>query len=131
MRGPRNSEFQPTRAIVLNYIPFELGFAMTLHKAQGRTLPAVILALSHRPMPSAQMTFEGIFVALSRVKSADDIRILLSNPNDYTSLRYITQLNASTHIQEFFAGFSENHNKWDRIKAYEARLSNVLYGSSV
>ena len=122
VRGGIAHGYQPSKAQVSNLFPFELGFAMTLHKAQGRTLPAVILALSVRPTHVTQIRFDGIFVAISRVEMADDIRLLLYNPLDYSPLDYITQLKPPKHIQQYFSGFSLPGSNWDAEKAFEHRL---------
>ena len=42
---------------------------MTIHKAQGRTIPKVIVDLSCHPTKYAEMKFAAIFVVMSRVKN--------------------------------------------------------------
>lgn len=57
--------------------PVELGFCCTFHKIQGQTVDCIILAL--HPRSSCQllsMSFEMLYVALTRVRSAEDIRIM-------------------------------------------------------
>ena len=44
---------------------------------QGRTIRKVILAISEHPNNFIRMKWEGLYVALSRVKFSDDIRLLL------------------------------------------------------
>lgn len=66
-------------------IPFDWGFAMTTHKAQGRTFDRVCLVfLNDQPFVHGQLT-----VALTRVRSLDDLRVCkdsrkCSNPIDQT-----------------------------------------------
>lgn len=123
--GPRH-HYDPSRALVSNYFPFELAFALTLHKAQGRTLLRVILALSSRPVQFSQIGYAGLFVAMSRVRRAEDIRLLLTDPSNYKPLEYITLLKPPDHIQHYFAGFSEVGSSWSAERAYDARLRDRL-----
>ena len=46
VKGGNNYDWGPSKVEVKYIIPFELGFSMTLHKAQGRTLDSIILCLS-------------------------------------------------------------------------------------
>ena len=50
--------------------PLMLGYAMTIHKAQGKTLDTVVLDISRGAFAHGQ-----IYVALSRTRSKDDIHI--------------------------------------------------------
>jgi hypothetical protein len=126
VRGGVKHGYNPSRAVVSNYFPYELGFVMTLYKAQGQTLSNVILALTHRPTHFTQMKFAGIFVALSRVRQSQDIRLLLPNPSDYSVLHYITELKAPQHINQYFAGFAHNGTTWNAQLAYNARLADNI-----
>ena len=66
---PGSDEYLPSRVELKNNFPLELAFAITMHKAQGRTLSKVILALSDRGGSSAaQLTYASLYVALNRVK---------------------------------------------------------------
>ena len=56
--------------------PFELAFAMAVHKAQGRTIDRVILDLSDRETTNTRMRLSAVFVAFSRVKTKLHIRLL-------------------------------------------------------
>ena len=90
--------------------PYELAFAMTVHKAQGRTIPKVVLALAHRDNANIQMKYASIYVALSRVKLASDLRILTHDsgprPGDL-GLKYITHLKHCVHVLDYYAGFDK------------------------
>jgi hypothetical protein len=111
--------FSPTLAeIVINdQFPFELGFAMTNHKCQGRTMSHVILTLSSRP--TKQMEFAAIYVAMSRVKCSNNIRLLFHCNSDINdSLKYISMLHANPMVLLFYAGFGNNNNStWDSTLA--------------
>lgn len=51
--------------------PLNLGYAMTIHKAQGKTLDAVVVDISRGAFTHGQT-----YVALSRTRSANDMHIL-------------------------------------------------------
>ena len=51
--------------------PLNLGYAMTIHKAQGKTLDAVVVDISRGAFAHGQT-----YVALSRTRSANDMHIL-------------------------------------------------------
>jgi len=59
--------------------PFDLAFAMTVHKAQGRTINRVVVDLTHHPRHCCCMKHAAIFVAMSRVAETDHIRLLEPN----------------------------------------------------
>ena len=87
---------------------YESAFAMTIHKAQGRTIPSVVLALSDRQNHTFQMKYAAIYVALSRVKHSSDLRILFHDSDKDArdlSLNYITNLKHSVHVLNYYAGF--------------------------
>ena len=50
--------------------PLNLGYAMTIHKAQGKTLDTVVVDMSRGAFAHGQT-----YVALSRTRSASDIHI--------------------------------------------------------
>lgn len=100
--------------------PLEPGFAFTIHKAQGKTLRRIIVALSYRCESITNLTYAHLYVALSRVKDSNDIRLLVNfNSNgrpDMESLTYIYSLKPDKSIGVFFAGFdstAEAMPKWD------------------
>ena len=70
-------------AEVFNIFPFDLAFSMTVHKAQGRTIPKVVLDLSCHPTKYTEMNFAAIFVAMSRVKNKDDICLLSHEKKEF------------------------------------------------
>jgi hypothetical protein len=49
---------------------------MTVHKAQGRTIDKVVLDLHYKSDRRKRLGFDGIFVALSRVRCCSSIRLI-------------------------------------------------------
>ena len=72
---------------------------------QGRTIRKVILAISEHPNNFIRMKWEGLYVALSRVKFSDDIRLLL-RLGDRSTMTYISKLKKNAHIKSFFKGYT-------------------------
>ena len=60
-----------------------------IHK--GRTIQKVILSISEHPFQFTRVRWEGLYVALSRVRKKDDIRLLLRF-NDRSTMDYIINL---------------------------------------
>jgi len=99
------------RVGIVPQFPFEMAFAMTIHKAQGRTIPRVVLALSEHVNPYSRMNFSSIFVALSRVKHRDHLRIFIhgtSKRSFKTELEYLTKLKPEKCVIDYYSGFPEN-----------------------
>jgi hypothetical protein len=92
----------------------ENGFCATLHKVQGRTVDRVVLALSKNPTKS--LAFAGLFVALSRVRKRENIRILqhlegtLKDPAP--AFGYLIDLLPDKYVTQFYAGYPENEGLW-------------------
>ena len=101
------------------------GLAITVFKAQGMTLRRVILALSHRPTSVTNLTYEALYVSFSRVRSKDDIRIIVTEPGSYESLAYLLQLKPDPSIVAFFSGYDSN-GIWQRKLALNAAANNGL-----
>jgi len=114
-----------SRIFIKQLFNYEFAFAMTIHKAQGRTLQQVILALSCHPNKILHMTFASIYIAFSRVKDPNDIRLLFSflqpggYPN-YNELQYIMQLKPNKYTQAYYAGFVNNRGHWNSAKSLDA-----------
>ena len=115
-------------AEVFNIFPFDLAFSMTIHKAKGRTIPKVVLDLFCHPTKYAKMNFAAIFVAMSRVKNKEDIRLLSHTKEGDTinmveAYSYITQLSPSDYVMAFYHGYERNQsnnnhgNVWSPRKA--------------
>ena len=99
--------------------PFDLAFAMTVHKAQGRTILRVVLDLTEHPFRVCRMEYAAIFVALSRVRNSDHIRLLEpSTTASRTSLyEYLSELAPTPTIAPFLHGFPSSFAVWNAERA--------------
>ena len=106
-------------AQVRNPFPFDLAFSMTVHKAQGRTLKRVVIDLTFHPNHYCRMVYAAVFVAMSRVKCKEHIRLLKHSPKpgekiDFASAyKYLTFLRPMREIAPFYHGFCDSQCCWD------------------
>ena len=77
-----------------------------IHK--GRTIQKVILSISEHPFQFTRLRWEGLYVALSRVRKKDDIRLLLRF-NDRSTMDYIINLEKNHFIKCFFDGYKTDN----------------------
>ena len=114
--------YRPSKVEIVPHFPLELQFVITAHKAQGCTLENVILALSERHANGCNMSYASIYVALSRVKFSDNIRLLVASTSSlvWESLLYIEKLKPEKSIRAFFEGFSQTSQQWDSEMALNA-----------
>ena len=89
---------------VHHIFPFDLAFAMTVHKAQGRTIARVVLDLTSHPSKYNQIQYAALFVAMSRVKQADHIRLLVHGDMDY-----LTSLRPEKNVMAFYHGYETSN----------------------
>jgi hypothetical protein len=108
-----------TKAIVVPEIPFDLAYAMTSFKAQGRTLPRVILSLAHRFGSYNNFSFHEILVAISRVKMGDDIRIIPPHNKQTKSFDYLSKLRPNPEIMQLLKGLQTL--RWNPEMAWSER----------
>ena len=100
--------FLPSRALFRDIFPMELAFSITVHKAQGKTLRRIIIALSSCGVGNCRFTFSQLLVALSRVQQADHIRLLLTGMTEeeqWESVAFVNRLKRDPSIAYYFAGF--------------------------
>jgi hypothetical protein len=93
----------------------EPAFAVVVDKAQGQTIKRVIVALSDRRGRKCQMNYESVYVANSRVKENDHLRLLLSGStpaSQWQSVEYISTLRPQKSVKAFFSGYSEDRSNW-------------------
>ena len=116
-----------SQANITPILAFDLAFAMTVHKAQGRTIKRVILALDSRSLQQNQLKYASIFVGLSRVKKAEHIRLLEHGRGSplggrHRALGYISSLLPQKTINMFNAGFNKDLNgHWNRKESLKAK----------
>ena len=103
--------------------PIELGFSITVPKAQGRTIHKLIASLSEHPSNFLKICWEQLYVVLSRIPKRDNLRLLLQMGNRNT-LRYISDLEKALYRAYYFAGFPRESNNevvhWDATLAAKA-----------
>ena len=91
----------------------ELRFSVTFHKIQGQTVDRIILAL--HPRKSCQllsMSFEMLYVAMTRVRRASDIRILYSSAD---GLKHLRQLKRPVCFDAWLAAYDKS-GTWDEAE---------------
>jgi hypothetical protein len=84
------------------------------------TLPRITLALSKRPAAITDFTYEALYVAFSRVKEKNNIRLLLTG--SYNTITYVTGKKPDQSIVDFFKGFDAN-GLWTTERALAALRS--------
>jgi hypothetical protein len=93
---------------------------LTVHKAQGRTIDQVVLDLHCKSKHRNQLGFDGVFVALSRVRCRSSIRCLKKHTHTHTSFEraygYISKLKPAPDVMASYRGFTGNPQEgqvWD------------------
>ena len=108
---------------------FELAFAMTVHKAQGRTISRVVLALSMHPLHTSRMSYASIFVAMTRVRHRNHLRLLYHN-NGYNTgdmgVEYITRLRPDPDVLDYYAGFTNSSGYWQPTRSLLSKRNRPL-----
>ena len=120
---------------VQNRFPLEPGFVITVHKAQGRTLRRIIIALSEWYARKCNFTYVHLYVAMSRVKRGCDIRLLIhtdvGGDVDWDTISYVTTLRPNPAIKAYFTGFKDTEGhlpKWNKELAIAAMEAYVASG---
>ena len=95
---------------------------------QGRTIRRLIIFISQHPVGLLRMTWEGLYVALSRVKYSDHIRLAIKR-NDRSTMRYISDLEKNKYTDWFFRGYGRADDvrdgverSWNRSRARKAAM---------
>ncbi len=83
-------------------------FACTFERAQSKTLDGVIIDFNS--WPSMHLTLEKVNVALTRVKTLDDIRLMPISP--WQNLDHLYSLQPDPRMLFWKAGFGPDGN-WD------------------
>jgi hypothetical protein len=115
--------FRPSRVSINQCFPIDLDFVITVNRSQGQTLKKVILAISKRKCSQCNFKYAGIYVAFSRVRTKDDIRLLLIGNTDsekWGSVTYIERLRPGPAFFSVMRGFRKLggtgwiHDQWDK-----------------
>jgi len=88
--------------------PVEPAFSVTIYKAQGRTIRRLIIFVSRHPVSLLRMSWEGLYVALSRVKYRDHIRLAVNRDTlekEKEAMEYMVELKKNKYTDSFFRGF--------------------------
>lgn len=110
--------YDVSRAKVSCFHDVQLGFVMTFHKSQGRTMNKVIIVVPKRPREMlCKMLFEIFYVGISRVEVGDDVRLLYSDTDD---LSYLCSLECSDYLKAWRKGFVKSKGVWNPEKAKRA-----------
>ena len=90
--------------------PFDLAFAITVHKAQGRTIKRVVIDLTKHPQQLSCMKYASVFVAMSRVKNSNHIRLLETSKVSARApqYNYIDKLKPNKYIPPFLHGYNDH-----------------------
>ena len=109
--------------------PVELGFCVTYHKIQGQTVKRIILAL--HPRMSCQLmrlNFESLYVAMTRVRRAEDIRVMCWPDADF---KHLLKLKRPACFDAWLASYTDE-GMWDSkelinlAEADKARAKKLL-----
>lgn len=110
----------PSRTQVKGHFPIDMGFAITVDKAQGQTMERVIVAMSERDLKITNMKYSCLYVATSRVRQKQHLRILLKKKDneveEWNTLGYVSTLKRDPSIAQFFAGYSKDRTNWTKDK---------------
>lgn len=116
-------KFRPCRVNVQQLFPIDLNFVITVNRSQGQTLGKVILAISERKAGYLNFKYAGIYVAFSRVKNKEDIRLLLCGKTEasrWSSIGYVTTLKPGPSFFAVLGGFRKKggdgwmKDRWDK-----------------
>jgi len=101
--------------------PFDLAFAMTVNKDQGRTIKRVVVDLTHHPHCCCCMKCAAIFVAMSCVAERDHVR--LSEPDTICQQESLcsclSSIRPQKHIAHFLHGCSDDGIRWNPKQALQ------------
>ena len=120
--GPLPFHYNASTVPIGDHFPIDLGFCITIAKAQGRTLSRLILSLSEHPQAFLRFTWEQVYAALSRIRAHEFLALLLYMGNRQT-LTYLSHLKKDPYTASYFAGFvagTTSESYWNREQAARA-----------
>ena len=133
-----NMCYTPARVFLKPLFPLQLGAAVTVDKAQGRTLDKVVACLSRRHDDLYEMDINSIFVTLSRVRRRSDLRLLIHHNSTtvWNQLNYIENLSHDREYFDYMGGFEQhnesgrNHPKiWNRTTALNKMAERINHSN--
>lgn len=102
----------PSRVHIKPKFPLQLAAAMTVDKAQGRTINKVVACLSCRGNSVIDMDINSIFVSLSRVRKREDLRLLIHNDSKKKEeLEYISAVPKDKSYFSYLKGFKDTKSR--------------------
>jgi nucleoside-triphosphatase THEP1 len=113
---PRERETALAHAAVYPVFPLELGFAVTVHLAQGRTIPNVVVSISQPPSSQSVLRFKysSLFVAMSRVQDSTSMQLLYKEQDREEALAYLRDLKPDKHTRLYNMGFVNDNGVWNK-----------------
>ena len=113
--------------------PLDLGFAITFHKVQGQTMRRIIMFLHERKTRQlAKLMWESFYVAYTRVKYGDNIRVCYAgsdvmNPTTTIGLQHIKKLRRP-ELYDVWQDTYDKEGRWDdrELKAGALRKRKQL-----
>lgn len=106
-----------TGTVVPHEHALDLAFAVTFHKLQGRTIDRLIVNLNQPPQ-APFLSFESVYVALTRVRRGDHLRLVPPPPGK--SFEHLLQLRARETTTHWLDGFDQE-GVWRRQRALDSR----------
>ena len=114
---------------ILPHFPLEMNFAMTVNKAEGQTLPRVIIALSERPWHN--FTYDGFYVSMSRSRHRDNVRKFIvgsTTEEKQNSIAYLEKLRADFTLSSYFEGYKRANPEipWQQVQFDRSRAATFI-----
>jgi hypothetical protein len=92
------------KTITFHWHHVGLAFASTIHKCQGQTLDKAVLVLDKAPDQKSPLSFEQLNVAITRVRRADDLRVLPPHPTSDQEFSHLLKLKPLGTVEKWFKG---------------------------
>jgi hypothetical protein len=93
---------------------------------KGKTMHRIILSVSEHLYHLNRMTWEGLYVALSRVRMGDHMRLLIKR-GDWNTVAYVDKLRKNKYTDWFFRGY-EAHPANDGTMRWNCDLAKKAAG---
>ena len=133
---PGGARHRQSKVDIHQRFPFYLNFVITVNRSEGQTMDHVILAISHREGVPYNFSYLALYVALSRVRESQNIRLLLvgdSAARKWRSLDYVATLKPPLESYAMLEGFRKRggqgweEDMWHPEMAYNAYMSKTWH----